>query len=636
MASYPYAAPPPAPPAAAPPSAYPSYAQGSPYAHPRGGHGPVMNGGRARSHHQGPGHSDYGSPQYQQQDFASPATQSPYTPSPQSSYWPSPSHINHQPAASLPPSSYHGTYASQAYAPQPTTSSYQSQYPPQSSRMSYGPSYSQPTSDYSSQQWNDPAHSYPSYTSRGGRPSYSGDRGGHKADHAMAAPMRMGFDQRYESSAPSSSPYGQSYPSSSHHSAPYQQPSYNYPPPPNPPSVPVPTYSGSAPSHYNSSHRGGAGGHGHGRDNFGHGSRGGRSNHSERGDKFRHRDHRHPHGHHHPPHQQQHQKSDAAMSKKKKRKTNTLGLTPGDGDSDDGTSATVNEEARLSELLGNDVPAISDMAAWIAERKANFPTKQRVAAKKADEEKRVASGHDTKQLDSKAPAAKVDKDQAEADRLRKRLAKVERKLEKRKRAENDEGDEMRGSVSDSSDDGSDDEKPETQPTGKASAPYLPPPPITRADPTNHCKYYSTGGTCGKKGKCRFVHDPAVREAALLERNKNGGKMTLKQRLLLNDKDHSDMEVVKAIVQMRTTGRLNDPQDQAMRSDKQAKEPAAIAAPKSTLPTTAGAANLPPNPLSGASKADRPNAPYGSSPKYQNMYLGGFSNPNKNLKLRELP
>lgn len=47
-----------------------------------------------------------------------------------------------------------------------------------------------------------------------------------------------------------------------------------------------------------------------------------------------------------------HQKPDAASAgKKKKRKTNTLGLTPGDESEDD-----FDEEAKLSELIGDDAP----------------------------------------------------------------------------------------------------------------------------------------------------------------------------------------------------------------------------------------------------------------------------------------
>lgn len=139
--------------------------------------------------------------------------------------------------------------------------------------------------------------------------------------------------------------------------------------------------------------------------------------------------------------------------------------------------------------------------------------------------------------------------------MRRQLAKVERKLEnKRKREANDEGDEMRvdGTDSDSSD--SDDEKPEVLTSRKQSS-FLPPPPITRADPTNHCKYYSTGGICGKKSKCRFVHDKDMREQALLEQAANGGRMTLKQRLMRNDKETEDLAVIQSIVTLRASGKL---------------------------------------------------------------------------------
>lgn len=32
----------------------------------------------------------------------------------------------------------------------------------------------------------------------------------------------------------------------------------------------------------------------------------------------------------------------------------------------------------------------------------------------------------------------------------------------------------------------------------------------------HCKYFSTGGKCGKKGKCKFLHDNEYREVAILD------------------------------------------------------------------------------------------------------------------------
>lgn len=204
-------------------------------------------------------------------------------------------------------------------------------------------------------------------------------------------------------------------------------------------------------------------------------------------------------------------------------------------------------------LVLADPCSVPDLEAWIAERRATFPTQARIQAKKAAEEARRAEvGEEPK------PPTKLDKDEEKAEKLRRQLAKVERKLEKRKREANDEGDEMRVDGADSSASDSDDGKPETMSTRKPPS-FLPPPPITRADPTNHCKYYSTGGICGKKGKCRFVHDNQVREQALREQAANGGRLTLNQRLLRNDKDQEDLAIVQSIVDLRSSGRLARPE-----------------------------------------------------------------------------
>lgn len=117
------------------------------------------------------------------------------------------------------------------------------------------------------------------------------------------------------------------------------------------------------------------------------------------------------------------------------------------------------------------------MAKWLAARRANYPTKARVAQKKEAGllSTPAANANDSKEVTT-APVDPVEK---EADRLRKRLAKLDRKLEKRKRAPNDEGDEMR---SESSDDESDDEKPESLPTDKSATGFLPPPPLPELIP----------------------------------------------------------------------------------------------------------------------------------------------------------
>lgn len=176
---------------------------------------------------------------------------------------------------------------------------------------------------------------------------------------------------------------------------------------------------------------------------------------------------------------------------------------------------------------------IADIAAFLAERRKNYPTKARIEAKKTAE---LARKDEDK-------AASLEK---QADRLRRQLRKVESSI-KRKREQGDEGDEMR----DSSEGESDDEKPEVMSSRPDTVET--PPPAHKADVSRHCKYYSTGGTCGKKGKCRFVHDPEAREAAMKEREANHGRMTIQQRLTLNDKEQEDLTVLQSIQYLRGKG-----------------------------------------------------------------------------------
>ncbi|KAI1821932.1 hypothetical protein F4861DRAFT_425858 [Xylaria intraflava] len=585
MASYPYAPPPPPPPTSstAPTGQYTSYNQPHSYnagSH-RGGQSSYVGGVRGRGHH------DYGQGSRfypQQPDYMPSPSNGHYTTPQASAHWQSAPALNHYPhqqgVPHHPPSAYPTNYNPQAYN-SAAGQGYQAQYPNTSVRPAHGPPYPAYPNDHSSQRWPDQGQTFPSYSNRGGRGGFQSDRGGHKSENPIVPPptLRLGFEHSNDRMGHTPNPYGQPY-QPGPHPGPYAQP-YSYPHPEAP--YPAATH---IPHGHGYGNRGGSG-----RDGFGHNNRGGRGAHSGRGEKFRHRDQRTSHG------LNPSQKPDAAVhAKKKKRKTNTLGLTPGD-ESSEGEEMLDDEEKRLSELLGADAPVIPDIAAWIAERKANYPTKARIAAKKAA----LAASAPKADESSKPTATKIDKDQAKIDRLEKKLSKLKGNLEKRKRAPNDEGDEMRADESPSPSNSSDDEEPEVQTSSKPLASFLPPPPIARADPSNHCKYYSTGGTCGKKGKCRFKHDPAVREAALQERTRNGGRMTLKQRLLLNDKDHEDMDVVKAIVEMRSTGRLVDPQNVQLRTKTQAEDHATNNSVPSTLPTTAGVASLPPNPYASSKK-----------------------------------
>ena len=246
---------------------------------------------------------------------------------------------------------------------------------------------------------------------------------------------------------------------------------------------------------------------------------------------------------------------------------------------------------------------MKDIAAFLSERKKHFPTKARVEAKKTAN---VARNGEDK-------AASLEK---QADKLRKQLRKVEFSI-KRKREQGDEGDDMRDS---SSDESSDDEQPEAMSTRSHVAP---PPPAKKADISKHCKYYSTGGTCGKMGKCRFVHDPEVREAAMKEREANNGRLTIRQRLILNDKEQEDLAVLQSIQYLREKGVMNTA---SAKEEKKGSPSLAVHGVKpkaagSTLPPAS--ASLPPPPVKREPGSSRRHPPPSIIPSADSISAQGL-------------
>ncbi|KAK0730716.1 hypothetical protein B0H67DRAFT_548614 [Lasiosphaeris hirsuta] len=631
--AYSYGPPPPTPPPAAPNNGQggyaPSYGHQYPQVPQRGGHGGRGRGGPDRGgYHPGPTYN-YGQQQPVPYGQPNPAPYPGPHPPPQTAYssqqqqqWHSEQQPQQHPSqapphAPLPAQNYHPNYAPQMYhqqqqQPQPQPYNGQPPYQP-APQPHYGPSYPAPAQPGPpAQQWGGHAQNPPNQGpygggGRGGR-GYN-DRGGPKGQ-MMGPPIRIGFDGNGSQSpaAPVSSPYppqpygGPQGPAAPYPSAPYQA----YAPAPAP-YMPVP-----AP--YDAHH-------GH---NPRHHNRGGFHNNAAKsrpqfgGDKVRNRNSRGGPAAQTPP--THHQKPDGASAgKKKKRKTNTLGLTPGDESDEDDE----NEEERLNEMYGADAPDPPDIAAWIAERRAHFPTKARVEALKAAAAARAQNGDANR--NSEARDALLEQ---KAEKLRKQLEKVESSI-KRKREQQDEGDDMRDinlTSSPSVDSKSDDEKPEVMST-RPEPSNLPPPP-KKADPSKHCKYFSTGGTCGKRGKCRFVHDPAVREAALKEREENGGRMTLKQRLILNDKEQEDLTIVQTLKYLQDKGLIK--KDLAASSSSGA---AASNAQHERTPTSLPAASIKKEP--GTNHGLPPIPPpsvvpptvvsHGQTSKYPGWNLSGFGN-----------
>ena len=350
MSGYHYGPPPP-PPASGPrkPDEYYAYSTGAPYASAspvqRGGfsgHNYAGGSGGRGGHYQGPGAhpSDHNRltkepiPSYPERPF-NPAYGAPQ----QNNYWQGNSQMNQSrnagPSSTFPPSGY----AFQGYQQPPPPQEFG--YPNQAPHQPYGPAYTPPQHDYQSQQW--------------GRGGYQGDRGGHKSDHAMGPPIRIGFDRPGGHSPHNGGGggggggYGHAYPPP-HPAAPYPQPLpySNQPPVPVNPPLPSPAQFSGQPAtrgHY------GSNGRGRGRGNFDHFNKSRPFNNNTGGEKFRHHNQRPHHGAASPVLH----KPDQSSFKKKKRKTNTLGLTPGDGDESD--QGPADEEAYWVQKLGNEMPA---------------------------------------------------------------------------------------------------------------------------------------------------------------------------------------------------------------------------------------------------------------------------------------
>lgn len=249
----------------------------------------------------------------------------------------------------------------------------------------------------------------------------------------------------------------------------------------------------------------------------------------------------------------------------------------------------------------------TDLAAWLAERKKKWPTAERVAAREAELAKRRAAAAEQsardrakakKERDELAASAaksaelsETERMQRKADKLRKQLERLERDLEdgkksgtKRKRDSNDSGDEgntvkqaggdlvdqviekatasAKDDVEDSSEDTDESESnddPEEQ-TSHRTGPAKVQPPSKKNILERQCKYFSTGGVCGKKGKCRFIHDQAVRDAAIREKDLSGGRPTLSQRLVQGEEDKKSLLLIRAIQRLKATGQLDENND----------------------------------------------------------------------------
>lgn len=274
--------------------------------------------------------------------------------------------------------------------------------------------------------------------------------------------------------------------------------------------------------------------------------------------------------------------------KKKKRKTNQLGLTPKTEEHESSAEEDdADEESRLAGAQSGGSVQVTfrgqtsvlnttaDIQAWIAERRKRFPTQARVEEKKkAEEEARKEKERQREEARSKkevelreqqakasrkdetmsSPADAVLKAKAKADKLRKKLMKEEKRLQKaeadaerarqqqqpppsqteesssstlpiplpaQKTVETGEGslssilDVDSASSSEDSDDSEDDNDDDGAPeemTSRRQAPDRVAPPAREGSTKNSrpCRDFLRKGKCPRGARCRFSHEPRAK------------------------------------------------------------------------------------------------------------------------------
>lgn len=263
--------------------------------------------------------------------------------------------------------------------------------------------------------------------------------------------------------------------------------------------------------------------------------------------------------------------------KKKKRKFNQLGLTPKTEEhesSDEEDDA--DEESRLASAVGNiagplqftfrgrtsTLNSATDIQSWIEERKKRFPTQARIEEKKkAQEEAKRQKELQREEARRKQQEIKEQREQArreaqekkekgsdpmdaalkakaKAEKLRKKLLKEERRLQKAEAdaerarlvaeasqqhpltdaisgtkeplARTDTADENQSIVSESTsseDEDSDDDVPEEMSSRRQGPERVPPPPREgQPKPRKPCRDFQRRGKCPRGSHCRYSHD----------------------------------------------------------------------------------------------------------------------------------
>ncbi|KAJ5612637.1 hypothetical protein N7510_005831 [Penicillium lagena] len=315
------------------------------------------------------------------------------------------------------------------------------------------------------------------------------------------------------------------------------------------------------------------------------------------------------------------------LPKKRKRKHNQLGLTPKTDEHESSEEDDVDEESKLAASDAaplqftykgrtSTLQSATDIAAWIAERRKNFPTQTRVEEKKkvAEEAKSIREAAREAARQKTKPAAdpvdeamraqqKAEKLRRNLDREQKRFAKAEAQAEAARRrvealtkatetgmnpevavsehnvgspvdahdatqephdlsglSDDDSDDWTSSSGSSNSSESDSDSAPEEVSARRHQPERVPPPPRDGHKKPTVCRYFGRHGRCNRGDQCKFSHEVAERGGKTKTPTETKGRKGLFQALLERQREDENRLVMEVIMQLGQGGLLEaDPE-----------------------------------------------------------------------------
>ncbi|KAI9709323.1 MAG: hypothetical protein M1820_003443 [Bogoriella megaspora] len=270
---------------------------------------------------------------------------------------------------------------------------------------------------------------------------------------------------------------------------------------------------------------------------------------------------------------------------KKRRKINQLGLTPHGEVQDDSEDEDIDEEVAFSKLSEPSrveyngktfaLGSLAEIKAWISERKKRWPSKTRIAEKAREEDKRRQERKDAvkrlfggnKEDERRAKGEQQlnpnDRDASETgklskSRIRNRRRKINRSSARTREASEDGSKKVSNFVSLSS--SADTPKAEDSQTSSdvpdeqsSKVPVPEPPPSSEGGKKGQVCQLWLGNKCKFGAKCKYKHQRTEDDRPKASNQRPHGKVSLRERLLLQQREEDYALALKAIKYLGSQG-----------------------------------------------------------------------------------